>query len=147
MLMGLVASGADAGGAKVAAKGRATYGEAFGAITHDGKAGTAYVAGSGIDKILGPAAFTLLRSAPAPTSTPGVFRVRLKPMILWLRKGTMSGTATLLLNGSTGQFTGNATFVGATGAYKRHTLVVTGIKGTADLAKGRFHYKYAGIYK
>jgi hypothetical protein len=141
----LVAVGAQAGGAKVAAKGRPTGGSAYLADTRTA-GGKTYAAGAGIDRILGPAAVTLVFSSTAPTSQPGVVNVTAKPMTLWLRTGTMSGHAQVLVNMNTGQVSGHATFKGATGTLKGHTLVVS-FHGMADLAKGRFHYSYSGVYR
>jgi len=141
----LVAGCAQSGGATTAAKGKQTSGSAYVADTQIVGSKT-YAAGAGIDKILGPAAVTLLVSSPAPTSQPNVVKVTAKPMTLWLRTGTMSGTGTLLLNTHTGQLTGHATFRGATGTLKGTSLVAS-LRGSADLAKGRFHYTYTGVYK
>jgi hypothetical protein len=143
--LGLVTVGAQAGGAKVAAKGRPTGGSASLADTRTA-GGKTYAAGAGIDRILGPAAVTLVFSKIAPTSQPGVVNVTAKPMTLWLRTGTMSGHAQVLVNMNTGQVAGHASFKGATGTLKGHSLVVTFI-GMADLAKGRFHYTYTGVYR
>jgi hypothetical protein len=142
----LVAVGAEATGAKTAVKGTPTSGSAFVAVTHV-VAGKPHAAGNGVDKILGPAASTLVFASTVPTSQPGVVKVTAKPMVIWLRTGTLSGTGTVLINTNTGQVTGRATFKGATGTLKGHSLVVTSIKGVADLAKGRFHYTYTGVYK
>jgi hypothetical protein len=141
----LVTEAASAGGAKTAAKGRRTRGSAFLADTRM-VGGKTYSAGAGIDRILGPAAVTLVFQQGRPTSQPGVVNVLAKPVTLWLRTGTMVGAAKLLLNTITGRLTGHATFKGATGTLKGHSLVASFV-GSADLAKGRFHYTYTGVYK
>jgi hypothetical protein len=141
----LAAVGAQASSAKSGAKGRATSGSAFVGNTHTVGSKT-YAAGSGIDKLLGPAALTLVYTT-SPTSQPNVVKITAKPMIIWLRNGTLSGTGTVLLNIKTGQLTGHAAFKGSTGTVKGHSLVVPNLRGSADLAKGQFHYTYQGVYK
>lgn len=142
----LVAAGAQASGAKTAAKGKATSGEAFVAQTHTA-GGKTYVAGNGFDKLLGPGAVTAIFASRTPTSTPNVVKVTLKPMIVWLSTGTFKGSATVLLNTTTGALTnGHATFAGRSGTYKGHTLVAS-FHGTANLAAGQFHYVYTGVYR
>jgi hypothetical protein len=141
----LVAVGAEAGSAKTAAKGKPTSGSAFVGNTHTVGSKT-YAAGSGNDKLLGPAALTLVYTT-APTSNPDVVKITAKPMIIWMRTGTLSGKGTVLLNIKTGQLTGHAAFKGSTGTLKGHSLVVPHLSGTANLAKGQFHYTYSGVYK
>ncbi len=143
---GLVAVGAQTSGAKTSSKGTPTSGQAFVADTHNvGK--LVHAAGEGTDKLLGPGAVTLVFSNTQPTSTPGVVKATAKPMTIWLRLGTIGGSGTVLINMKTGALTdGHATFRGRTGAYKGHTLVAN-FKGHADLAAGRFHYTYTGIWK
>lgn len=109
---------------------------------------TEYIAGEGTDKLLGPIAVSF--TAKAGSGAPGTVVVSVKPVILYSKTGTLSGTAKVtLVIGTGGAVTisnGKLTTTKGTGGLKGHSLAAT-VTGTGKSAFGPYVFNYTGTYK
>lgn len=143
----LIAASAATVGAETS--GRATSGTAYVAITHV-VGSVQYAAGNARDKILGTGAITYTIKL-GTGSQPGTIKVIAKPVTIFTKTGTLSGTATATATVAAG--TGVVTFSdgklnlsNGTGGQKGHSLRGT-FTGIGKSATGPFVFRDKGIYR
>jgi hypothetical protein len=141
----VIAVGAGAVGAKSSA--RKDSGVVFFSVTHSA-GGKQFAAGNSSDKLFGTGAVTYVNKvAPTPT---GTIKVTTKPVVLFYKDGTLTGTATSELTVGQG---GSATITGGkitaargTGAQAGHSFAGT-FSGTGNATTNLYKITYKGTYK
>ena len=110
--------------------------------------GKQFAAGNSNDKLFGPGAVTYVNKvAPTPS---GTIKVTTKPVVLFYKDGTLTGTATSELTVATG---GSATLTDGkikaahgTGAQAGHSFVGT-FTGVGNATTNLYKITYKGTYK
>ena len=143
MVMGATAAGSV--GAKSA--GRADSGVVYLAVTHT-VGNKQFAAGNSQDKLFGTGSVTYVNIAK---STPtGTIKVTTKPVVLYYKNGTMTGTATSKLtvgqNGAATITDGRLTAAKGTGGQKGHSVSVT-FTGVGSVTTGTYKITYKGTYR
>ena len=137
------------GAGVVAAKssGKKDSGTIYAAITHTVN-GIEYIAGGGSDKLFGATAVTF--TAKPSSGAPGTVPVSVKPVVIYYKNGTLSGSSSVTLTiGTTGAVTITAGKIKATkgtGGLKGHSFVGT-VTGSGPSVAGPFIFHYTGTYK
>ena len=140
-----IAVGATAVGAKPA--GRADSGTVYFATTYSA-GGKTYAAGNAKDKLFGTGAITYAIKT-TPTTT-GTIKITSKPVTLYFKNGTLTGTATatLTVTSATAATITNGKLKAAhgTGGQAGHSVTDT-FSGTGNPTAGTYKITYKGTYK
>lgn len=149
----LLAAGAVLGALAVlvpvaSAAGRKDSGTSYVAVTHD-KNGFSYTAGNNTDKLLGTSAVTYVLQV-LKSSKPAVYTVSVKSVFLYMRTGSLAGTATATLTvGKKGAATvtnGKLRLTKGAGSQAGHSLIAT-FHGSGNILQGVYKFVYSGTYK
>ncbi len=128
--------------------GKKDSGIVYAAITHVVGGKTEYIAGQGTDKLFGPTAVTF--TAKVAAGTPGTVVVTVKPVTIYYKTGTLSGTSTVDLTVNADHTVtiskGKLSATKGTGGLKGHSVVAT-VTGSGTGLTGPFIFKYKGTYK
>jgi len=126
--------------------GRADSGTVYAAITHV-VGGTAFVAGSATDKLLGAGATTF--KPKVTKSTKAATYKATGPVTGFEKNGSLSGSSTttevVAPNGAV-TITGTLDFTHGAGGQSGHSFTGT-VTGTAKSLAGPFVFRYKGIYR
>jgi hypothetical protein len=141
----VIALAAGAVGAK--SGGRADTGTVYLAVTHT-VGNRQYAAGNSYDKLFGTGAVTYVNVA---TATPtGTVKVTTRPVVLFYKDGTLTGSATSTLtvgrNGAATITGGKLTAANGTGGQKGHSFTTT-FSGSGSLTTSTYKLAYKGTYK
>src|SRR5205085_713035 len=130
-----------------ASHGVADKGVVFFNTTHNA-GGKSFAAGNVTDKLFGAEAVTYV--IKTRTLTPGTFKVTVKPVTMWGKTGTLTGTATATLTviDTTHATITNGKFSEAngTGGWTGHSLTAK-FSGSGNPTTGQFKLTYKGTYK
>jgi hypothetical protein len=141
----LIAIGAGSVGAK--SSGRADSGTVFFAVTHT-VGSRQFAAGNSSDKLFGPGAVTYVNIARATPT--GTVNVTTRPVVLFYKDGTLTGSATSKLtvgpNGAATITDGKLKAANGTGGEKGHSFVAA-FSGTGSLTTSTYKITYRGTYK
>jgi len=144
---GVLAIGAASVGAKTTSKGRRDSGVVHFALTYTA-GGKDYSAGNSQDKLFGTGAVTyVIKILPTTTSA---LEITAKPVTLYFKNGTLTGTATALLTpGANGAATisgGKLTASHGTAGQAGHSVTLT-FQGSGSTTTGSYTITYTGFYK
>jgi hypothetical protein len=139
------------GTAGAASQGKSTSGKFYIGINPQVKTGIEYVAGQGVDKVLGPDAITFTIK-PLP-GTSGKILAKAIKVTLWTSGGTLTGTGSAMLDITNSPKAGDATASGGvvsltkgTGALKGHSFKAT-FAGSGNIGTGEYVFSYKGTVK